>query len=710
MCDLNGIKNFLIASGRVESVSWLKAKALCRAWAQANEHKSGLWDNSSDVPGEVKQTQDILQLFFFSLVSWEKGHGVFGQEQFREIITFDSSERDILAKTIPDSYLDQIPLYKQFDQWWESIQEFDSHFEGLLHGISENQNQLLIPLKPSDAQVGLEFTLPKLYQDQKKIKDDILQKLSSSSEIDENRLNDCIDNVFQAKKEVIQEGIEPHYKQIFAAIMACYQNFMVITGGPGTGKTTVAKLVLWALKKQMGIEASDITLAAPTGRARGRLVESLKSNMSGEGFKNQRAFFDQIEAKTLHALLGVGFKREIKEINAQVVLVDECSMMDLRMFALLLASLKPNTKLILLGDKDQLPSVNAGQILADITGEFVRLAGDNLKIPTLSKSVLDKITSHDSFLKHQECMDKSPSQYEKTEWDKVFNKGEIQPDEILNPSSSSPNSPIMNHVVFLTKSFRSSQNILDWWANPNELLSQPNEAVNELLWDTESDVWKQKEGERKKVIQELIQVFKSQESIFKGLTLAPEDLFALASTADQKDLFTKVESLNVSFRFLCAHNNGPLSVEWFNEIALKLYGTAKSLFNYGIPIIIKKNQKLRNYQLANGDLGFLGKVKGDSSWRVIVPNGNEILALPITQILEWDYAFAISIHKSQGSEFKSVVLSTTRSDQSPLWTRQLIYTGVTRAKKQLTIIYPSSQRIKFPSHNNLRKSLINFNE
>ncbi len=157
--------------------------------------------------------------------------------------------------------------------------------------------------------------------------------------------------------------------QLVAAISAVLNNFTIITGGPGTGKTTtVAKIlsILYQINPDL-----KVALAAPTGKAAARMDESLKAAASKED-KIVQSKFENIQPFTIHRLLGwkknsIYFRQDANNpLNYDVVIVDESSMIDVALFAKLLDAIGPKTKLILLGDKNQLTSVEAGSLFGDL--------------------------------------------------------------------------------------------------------------------------------------------------------------------------------------------------------------------------------------------------------------------------------------------------------------------------------------------------------
>ena len=357
------------------------------------------------------------------------------------------------------------------------------------------------------------------------------------------------------------QGIEYSEEQLRAIKNAVSSNFFVITGGPGTGKTTILKGILHILN----LKRKKVMLAAPTGRAARRMAEVC-----------------QFKASTIHRLLeidpksGLFMKNEMNPLSADCVIIDESSMIDNELAADLMRALNPGTQLILIGDADQLPSVGPGNVLREI-----------LSCPEVHFIKLSKIYRHND-------------------------SSDIAENAHCILAGHLPNMKNGSHFHYLS------------YRNSEEALS----LLSELSKNTELQV------------------------------LTPMHKGALGTIA-----------LNA---FLQKIMN-------FNAYGFEYRG---SRWQIGDPVMQLKN----NYDkdIFNGDLGRITKVmptakkiEADFDGKAITVEGDEFEQLTL--------AYACTVHKSQGSEYKNVAVMLDFS-HSIMLQRNLLYTAVTRAKENIWVL------------------------
>lgn len=454
-----------------------------------------------------------------------------------------------------------------------------------------------------------------------------------------------------------------------ACALAASSYFAVITGGPGTGKTTtVMKLLLLLL--QQAHDGLHIVLAAPTGKAAARLTESLAQSRPrlAADLPELVNLLPQLpqRAQTVHRLLapkpdGSGFRYHAGQpLPADVVIVDEASMLDVSLFAALVRALPPQCRLILLGDKDQLASVEAGAVLAEICRQAQ--AGGY---------------SQDS-----------------AQWLLALT-GQVLPPAFI---SAQPE-PLDQQVVMLRHSHR---------FGADSGIGQLARAVNE--GDPQTLPWLQQRAQSTEpapdVAVQLLNVQQLATGVCARLSqwLNPYlDLLQIpvaAGQADQQALLLHQQLTQV--QLLCAVRQGPAGVETINQ-ALEHYLAQQQRIQrqggwyHGRPVIVLQNDYSTG--LMNGDIGIClavqaavhGEVQGvvQTELRVAFLQPDEQLGYKVRWFLPGrlpplESAFALTVHKSQGSEFQHAILLMPPTD-SPVLTRELIYTAITRAKSRFSL-------------------------
>jgi len=390
-----------------------------------------------------------------------------------------------------------------------------------------------------------------------------------------------------------------------AARTALTHRLCIISGGPGTGKTSTVVKILALLHLQPSDAPLRIALAAPTGKAAARMQESI--HQASESLDS--GLFERLpnQATTLHRLLGVipnshHFRHNRDNpLPIDLLIVDEASMIDLALMAKLVDALPPHARLILLGDRDQLASVEAGAVLGDI------------------------------------C------------------------------AGVGTDAPLANCIALLKQSYRFSD---------ESGIGHLATAINQ--------------GESYQVMQLLqdenrtdIQLLSNHEAMLQLATAAYIDF--LQQVAADRPWPVLFKAFN-RFRLLTARRTGPTGVERLNheiEQRLRQQGhiPAHGEWYPGRPVMITHNDY--NLHLYNGDLGIALPVEG--VLMLVLANGCETFTqISPARLPTHETAYAMTVHKSQGSEFDQVVLLLPNED-SPLLSRELLYTGVTRARHQVTL-------------------------
>lgn len=434
----------------------------------------------------------------------------------------------------------------------------------------------------------------------------IRQRAQLRVAMDEALLEASLQRLFPAQGEEF-DG------QRHAVRTAATRAFSVITGGPGTGKTRTVVWLLAALLEQAGERPLRIALTAPTGKSAARIAESVRA--AKEQLPCSAALKARLpeEATTIHRLLGAirnspRFRHDAANpLAMDIVVVDEASMADLALMAKLFAALPANARVVLIGDKDQLASVEAGNVLGEIC------AGTE--------------------------------------------------------GGSSTASPLAGCVTELRKNWR--------FATDAEI-SSLSRAVNTGDVDVALD--------RLRTSPALWRSLPRSEEL--PAALRERILTGYGDAVRERDPAKAMALLN-RFRLLAAVRRGPYGVESLNpliEALLEREGliSRRGPWYEGRPVIVTRNDPAT--KLFNGDVGIALPDTG-GNLRVFFPGEDTaegVRAFAPARLPEHETVFAMTIHKSQGSEFDRVLLVLPERD-SPLLTRELVYTGLTRAKSAVEL-------------------------
>ncbi|TGL31394.1 exodeoxyribonuclease V subunit alpha [Leptospira koniambonensis] len=441
-------------------------------------------------------------------------------------------------------------------------------------------------------------------------------------------------------------------EQKVALEKALQHPFFVLTGGPGTGKTTVVANVIRGLLR-LGYNFKQIGLAAPTGRAAKRLKESLENTISNLRTKNKLDdSISEIPTSTLHRLLEYNpRKRNYKygkhfPLPYRVIIMDEVSMVDLHMMYRLMEALpigSENFRLIILGDPNQLPSVEAGAVLSDLVKSLKKLNSENLielrtshrqeeEFSSISKAAELCVKDNVSLKEFQENLPKS-----------------LQLDPIF-PGSTKED----------LKGFYQIR--LDYKKEWKEFLKRTAEdkilPIFSKLPNPNSP-------------QELKEYLNKDLNRFKILTILRNGIFG--SEFINKELT----------ELILHHKKGNLI-----QIGTKTYFS-------GLPILITKNDRVRG--VYNGDTGLVLEVAtpdGGNELRALFFIEGEIRDFALDTLPPHEPAFAITVHKSQGSEYDSVFIIyppdpadlNTEEVSLELFKKEILYTAITRAKRSAFLV------------------------
>jgi exodeoxyribonuclease V alpha subunit len=456
------------------------------------------------------------------------------------------------------------------------------------------------------------------------------------------------ENLKETLSQLFDTGVQttaPDWQRV-ACALAARKRFTLITGGPGTGKTTTVVRLLALLQSDPARQQTPmrIALAAPTGKAAARLGESIASAVQ----KLPEPLRQHIpsQAVTLHKLLQVRStlaQDAVPELAVDLVVVDEASMIDLDMMARLLAAVPLSASLILLGDKDQLASVEAGAVMGQLCAgaDLGNYNADTLAWLAQTTGVdLSAWAGDGSALAQQTVMLRLSHRF-------AGDSGIGQWARAVNAGDSAGVAKLWQQTP-------------DW--RPDTPISvtrlQPRQAHDPRL---------------KALVRQAWQAWLQQLENFKSSVCSDEQaLAALRAFA--------------SFQVLCAVRDGPWGVDSLNQRVAASLGLPTEGWYAGRPVMVTRNDY--HLKLMNGDVGLcLNHPRG---LRVAFSDGQGGLRWVLPARLDAvETVFAMTVHKSQGSEFEHVALVLPDRPVAVL-TRELLYTGMTRAKTRLTLVVPQA--------------------
>lgn len=446
-------------------------------------------------------------------------------------------------------------------------------------------------------------------------------------------------------------------EQQHAVLTSLRSGFTVILGEPGSGKTTIVVAIL-RMFARLGVNNDEIVLAAPTGKAAHRLGQAAQQGLRGiaEPEAADLQLLELAAPRTLHRLLGYSpatdkfYHHQNNRVQERVVIVDEASMIDLFLMERLLRSLRDDALLVLLGDAGQLPSVDAGAVLRDLT-----MAG-------LQADALAPINGHTVTLTQSHRMDpRDPSGRNILAIARRIRAGQVA--EMFSPGSvaeegiairANVSELLFDKVEFLGTESRANelQEFLFRWYDEH---FAGNSSLRNLL----------------------VRVFRRDESTF----VAGEEE-ALG------ELFGHVDRS----RILCLTRVYQTGADWINSVFHERWQESVGAgpgadYIAGEPIMMLVNDYER--QIFNGDQGLVLNVAADGKrpqHMAVFPRADGFGIFPVASLSDRiTHSFALTVHKSQGSEFRHVAVILPDEDL-PINTREIHYTALTRSKKSVTIV------------------------
>lgn len=514
-------------------------------------------------------------------------------------------------------------------------------------------------------------------------------------------------------------------EQKLAIITALTTNFCIISGGPGTGKTSILINIIRSLIR-LNDNNLRIALSAPTGRAAQRITDSIRNSLASIEPSISEGDIDfellNTNAATLHKLLRYSPARnnfvynQFNKLPIDVLVIDEVSMVDVIMMNHLLDALEHNTIIVMLGDKDQLPSVDAGAVLADLMPRSEPDFSYNMK------NLLDEI------------------------------------DEEITIETSEQNNLLVDRVVILKESYRSEKNIQKIAAM---IINQEKEKLTDLkflssisqihlnlsadylkhiknnnvsstvnkefsknndnfqnIFENSGCFWIKNQDYPPEILKKLLFSWLDYNYIKHDLSgISFVELVKKSKNIDfdninqpvTKELFKKLFILLERARILTFIRKTIYGAETINKIAIdylktKFSGSSSKQIFTGLPILITKNDY--DKKLFNGDVGLIIQSK-NRVLRAFFARRNEFISFPLDTIPSFKPAYAMTVHKSQGSEYDSILLILPPDTEHRMLNQQIIYTGLTRARTKAIIYAPEKSLLKAVKHRIYRDSGIN---
>jgi exodeoxyribonuclease V alpha subunit len=489
--------------------------------------------------------------------------------------------------------------------------------------------------------VGTALYLDRLWRDEQQVALDLGARAAQIIDLAPADLAARLGRLFDESRD------DPDLQRL-AAAAAVVHRVSVVAGGPGTGKTrTVARVLalLDELAAAEGARPPRVALAAPTGKAAARLEEAVRAGADDMPVDDAvRARLRALRASTIHRLLGFNpgnrsrFRHNrTNRLPVDVVVVDETSMVSLTLMARLVEAVRPDARLILVGDPEQLASVEAGAVLGDIVGP----ASSGLCMRDGARRQLTALTGQ------------------------------------AVPGGSGPGAPVGDGIVVLTKVHRYGGAI-----------AELAEAIHRADADAAMAVLERGGTNVEWIATDATDAVDPADGALRAVRAVAVDSGRTVIEAARRGHAADAIAALGRFRLLCAHRRGPEGVgAWMHHVETWLRAEVEGFatggdWYVGRPLIVTENDY--GLQLFNGDTGVVVDT-GGGRLAAAFERGEGIAEVSPTRLAAVDTVYAMTVHKSQGSQFHTVAFLLPSAD-SRLLTRELLYTAVSRAQERLILV------------------------